>query len=109
MPIGSYGAEVLTNAGVTVTPVSLEENVKGIVTKVTARRGRRRHRLRHRRHRRGDKAEGVDIPADINVTATYPVVVTKEAPNAAGGQAFVDFVLSEQGQKIMASYGFAAP
>ncbi|HRE02534.1 MAG TPA: substrate-binding domain-containing protein, partial [Ilumatobacteraceae bacterium] len=35
VPIGKYSAQVLDAAGVTVTPVSLEENVKGIVTKVT--------------------------------------------------------------------------
>ncbi len=52
VPIGKYAAQVLTNAGVTVTPASLEENVKGIVTKVTLGRGRCGHRLQDRRHRR---------------------------------------------------------
>ena len=37
------------------------------------------------------------------------MVVTKEAPNAEARQAFVDFVLGEQGQTILASYGFTAP
>lgn len=57
----------------------------------------------------GADAEGVEIPADINVVAEYPIAVTKEAPNAEGAQAFIDFVNSEQGQKILASYGFLAP
>src|SRR3954453_11608434 len=35
VPIGKYAAQALATAGATVTPVSLEENVKGIVTKVT--------------------------------------------------------------------------
>ena len=35
VPIGKYTQQVLDAAGVTVTPVSLEQNVKGIVTKVT--------------------------------------------------------------------------
>lgn len=109
VPIGKYGAQVLTNAGVTVTPASLEENVKGIVTKVTLGEADAGIVYITDVTAAGDQAEGVDIPADINVTATYPIVVTKEAPNADGGQAFVDFVLGEQGQKIMASYGFTAP
>ncbi|MEY3035320.1 MAG: molybdate transporter substrate-binding protein, partial [Actinomycetota bacterium] len=34
MPIGRYTAEVLTRAGVNLRPVSYEESVKGILTKV---------------------------------------------------------------------------
>ena len=57
----------------------------------------------------GDQAEGVEIPPDLNLVAEYPLVITKEAPNAEAGQAFVDFVVGEQGQTILASYGFTAP
>ena len=56
----------------------------------------------------GAAAAGVDIPADINVTAKYPVVATK-MPRTPPARAFVDFVLSDQGQTILASYGFTAP
>ena len=109
VPIGKYAAQVLTAAGVTATPASLEENVKGIVTKVTLGEADAGIVYKTDVIAAGDKAEGVDIPADINVTATYPVVATKEAANAGGARAFVDFVVGEQGQKILASYGFAAP
>jgi molybdate transport system substrate-binding protein len=54
----------------------------------------------------GDQAEGVEIPDDINVLAEYPIATTKDAPNPEAAQAFIDFVLSEQGQKILDSYGF---
>lgn len=108
VPIGKYTQQVLDAAGVTVTPVSLEQNVKGIVTKVAndeADAG-----IVYKTDVLAEpKAEGVDIPTDINVIAKYPIVVTKEATNASTGQAFVDFVLSDQGQKILASYGFDAP
>ena len=57
----------------------------------------------------GTDAEGVEIPEDINVVAEYPIASLAEAPNADGAQAFIDFVLSEPGQKILASYGFLAP
>ncbi|MEO6492580.1 MAG: molybdate ABC transporter substrate-binding protein [Ilumatobacteraceae bacterium] len=109
VPIGKYGAKVLETAGVVATPVSLEENVKGIVTKVTLGEADAGIVYTTDVIAAGDAAEGIDIPSDINVTATYPLVVTAEAPNPTGGQAFVDFVLSEQGQKILASFGFAAP
>ena len=57
----------------------------------------------------GDRADGDKIPPDINVVAEYPIAVTKQAPNSAAAQAFVDFVLSEQGQQVLASFGFLPP
>ena len=109
VPIGKYAAQVLSTAGVTVTPASLEQNVKGIVTKVTLGEADAGIVYKTDVTAAGDQAAGVEIPADVNVTATYPIVATKAASNPVGAQAFVGFVLGEQGQKIMASYGFTAP
>jgi len=109
VPIGKYAAQVLANAGVTATPVSFEENVKGIVTKVTLGEADAGIVYRTDVSAAGAEAEGVDIPADINVQASYPIIATAEAGNPAGAAAFIDLVLSEQGQKILDSYGFGAP
>jgi molybdate transport system substrate-binding protein len=57
----------------------------------------------------GDTAAGVEIPADINVIAQYPIVTVKQTTNPATAQAFIDFVLSDAGQQILASYGFTGP
>ena len=46
----------------------------------------------------GDDAEGVDIPADINVVAEYPIAGVTEAANPDGAAAFIDYVLSDEGQ-----------
>ena len=109
VPIGKYAAEVFAAAGVTVTPASLEENVKGIVTKVTLGEADAGIVYVTDVIAAGDEAAGVDIPADINVIATFPVVVTTDAPNPDVAQAFVDFVVGEQGQAILSSHGFGAP
>jgi len=109
VPIGAYTQEVFTKAGVTVTPASFEENVRGIVTKVTLGEADAGVVYKTDVTAAGDQAEGVEIPPDLNIVAEYPLVVTKEAPNAGAGQAFVDFVLGEQGRTILASYGFTAP
>ena len=109
VPCGKYAATIFENAGVIVTPKSLEENVKAVVTKVTLGEADAGIVYATDVTAAGDQASGVEIPADINVDAEYPIAVTKEAPNADGAQAFIDFVLSEQGQKILASYGFLAP
>ena len=109
VPIGKYAAQVLTTANVPVTPVSFEQNVKGIVTKVTA----------------GEADAGIVYKSDVIAAGAPPKVSTslptstsspstrswrrRLPPNPVGAQAFVDFVLSEQGQTILASYGFTAP
>lgn len=109
VPCGKYAAQIFESAGVTVTPKSLEENVKAVVSKVTLGEADAGIVYKTDVAAAGDEAAGVEIPADINVLAEYPIAVTKEAPNAEGAQAFIDFVNSEQGQKILASYGFLAP
>jgi molybdate transport system substrate-binding protein len=109
VPCGKYAATIFKNAGVTVTPKSLEENVKAVVAKVTLGEADAGIVYKTDVTAAGDTAEGVEIPADINVVAKYPIAVTKEAANADGAQAFIDFVNSEQGQKILTSYGFLVP
>lgn len=109
VPCGAYAARVFENAGVTVTPKSWEENVKAVVTKVTLGEADAGVVYATDVTAAGDDVEGVEVPADINVVAEYPIAVTAEAPNAEGGEAFVEFVAGEQGQEILESYGFIAP
>jgi len=109
VPCGKGAAKVLSNAGVTVTPASLEDKVKGVVTKVTAGEADAGIVFVTDVRAAGAAADGVDIPADVNAISNYPMVVTKESPNPAAAQAFVDFVASDAGQAILAKYGFLAP
>jgi molybdate transport system substrate-binding protein len=109
VPAGKYAQQVLDKAGVDVKPVSLEENVKGVVTKVslgeadagivyvtdvTAAKG---------------KVDGVVIPESQNVIATYPIAVVKASERTQDAQSFVDMVLSSQGQETLQSFGFLPP
>ena len=41
--------------------------------------------------------------------ATYPLGVTTEAANPEAAAAWVAFVMGDEGQAILASYGFGAP
>ncbi len=106
VPCGKGAATVLADAGVTVTPKSYEEKVKGVVTKVTAGEADAGIVFATDVIAARDAAAGVPIPAGVNAISNYPIVVTKEAPNAAAAQAFVDFVASAAGQAILAKYGF---
>jgi molybdate transport system substrate-binding protein len=109
VPCGKSAAAVLAKAKVALTPASLEQNVKAVVTKVTAGEADAGLVFVTDVTAAGDAAAGVEIPAEINVTNNYPIVVTKEAKNTTVAQAFIDFVAGPAGQKILASYGFLAP
>ncbi len=109
VPIGAYSQEVFENAGVTVEPDSLEEDVKAVVNKVVLGEADAGVVYSTDVIAAGDDAEGVEIPTDINVTPEYPVAVTKEAADADAASSFTDFVVGDEGQSILASYGFSAP
>jgi molybdate transport system substrate-binding protein len=109
VPCGKNAAAVLANAAVAVTPASFEDKVKGVVTKVTAGEADAGIVFVTDVNSAGDAGDGVEIPADINVISNYPIVVTKEATNPVGAQAFIDFVASDAGQAILAKYGFLSP
>lgn len=109
VPCGSYATQIFERAGVEVTPDSYEENVKAVVTKV--RLGEADAGIAYTTDvtAAGDDVDGVEIPDEANVVADYPIAVTTEATNPAGGQAFVDLVLSDTGQAILTNYGFSSP
>lgn len=109
VPCGKNAATVLSNAAVTLTPASFEDKVKGVVTKVSTGEADAGIVFVTDVNSAGSDAEGVKIPDALNVISDYPIVVTKEAPNATGGQAFVDYVASDAGQTVLATYGFLAP
>ena len=107
VPIGRYTQQVLEAAGVKLTPASLEENVKGIVSKVTLGEADAGVVYRTDVLAAGAKASGVDIPDDVDVTAEYPIAALKGSGPAAAD--FVGFVLSAPGQQILSQFGFGAP
>jgi molybdate transport system substrate-binding protein len=109
VPCGRYANEILANAGMTVTPVSLEQNVRGVVTKVTAGEADAGIVYVTDVIAAGDAADMVEIPEDINVIAEYPIATVAESGNPEVGEAFIEFLTGTEGQAIMAEYGFGAP
>jgi len=49
------------------------------------------------------------MPVPTATPIRYPLAVLAAAPNAEGGRQFAAFVLSTQGQAILAKYGFGRP
>jgi molybdate transport system substrate-binding protein len=109
VPCGKYAKQSLDAAKVAVTPVSLEQNVKGVVTKVTTGEADAGIVYATDVKAAGDKATGVDIPAAVNVVAKYPIASTKSSTHQDIDAAFIAFVTSPEGQAILATSGFGQP
>jgi molybdate transport system substrate-binding protein len=109
VPCGTYAAGALKKAGVKVTPVSEEENVKAVVTKVAL--GEADAGIVYATDIKAGAArvQGVEIPDDQNVIATYSVVRLKAGHNRTAANAFTGFVSSPQGQRTLAEFGFLGP
>lgn len=109
VPCGTYASEIFHNAGVAPTPDSYERNVRAVLTKVTIGEADAGIVYATDVVTAGEHVDGVEIPAELNVVAEYPIAVTTEASNPEGAQAFVDFVVSDAGRSILAGYGFSSP
>lgn len=109
VPAGRYAREALQKAGVDVRSVSDEPNVKAVVTKVQLGEIDAGIVYRTDGHGLGDRVAMVDVPADHDVAATYPIALLGPTQPGDVGEAFVAFVLSEDGQRILRSFGFGPP
>ncbi|MEI7505437.1 MAG: molybdate ABC transporter substrate-binding protein [Actinomycetes bacterium] len=109
VPIGKYTAEVLKKAGISITPDSLESNVKGIMLKVASGEADAGIVYHSEVIASDGQVEGVEIPAALNIVAKYPIGIIKNSVNKKQAQGFVDFLLSTEGQVFLTQYGFGVP
>jgi molybdate transport system substrate-binding protein len=109
VPCGAVADEIFKNAGVTVKPVSEEQNVGGVVTKVTLGEADAGIVYVTDAKENASKSDGVPIPADQNATTEYPITEIKGAANAKAAAAFISYVLGPAGQQVLASFGFMPP
>jgi molybdate transport system substrate-binding protein len=109
VPCGALATEIFKNAGVTVNPVSQEQNVGGVVTKVSLGEADAGIVYVTDVKANGSKTAGVPIPAAQNATTTYPIAEIKGAPNATAAAAFISYVLGPDGQQVLKSFGFLPP
>ena len=90
--------------------VSYEDNVKSVLTKVQL--GEADAGIVYTTDAATDtagKIAQIAIPDALNVIAVYPIAPTSDSANPALAKAFVDLVMSSQGQSVLAKYGFISP
>ncbi len=109
VPCGDFGRQALENAGVTPAIDTNEPDVRALLTKVEA--GELDAGITYVTDvlSTDGAVEGIEIPDEFNVVAEYPIAALLNAPNPDAADAFVEFVLSDDGQAILASYGFQSP
>ncbi|MFI1995940.1 molybdate ABC transporter substrate-binding protein [Actinoplanes sp. NPDC020271] len=109
VPCGAAATTALDASGVKLTPVTLEQDVKAALSKVKL--GEVDAALVYRTDAKASAADvdAIEFPESARATNEYPIAVLKEATNAAGAQAFVDYVLSADGIKVLTDAGFQAP
>jgi molybdate transport system substrate-binding protein len=108
VPCGAYAAEALGAAGVEVpeSSVTRGQDVKATLTAVTEGDAAAGIVYATDAAAAGDAVEVVDVPDEVDVVAEYPIAVVADTDDADLAEAFVAFVLGEQGQAILVEHGF---
>jgi molybdate transport system substrate-binding protein len=109
VPCGAAAKKAITAAGVSITPVTLEQDVKAALSKVKL--GEVDAALVYRTDAKAATADvdGIDFPESSGAINEYPIIVLKGAPNKAGAEAFVAYVISDKGRAVLTRAGFQAP
>jgi molybdate transport system substrate-binding protein len=109
VPCGAAAAKALDVAGIRLTPVTLEQDVKAALSKV--RLGEVDAALVYDTDARSaaSQVDGVEFPESAKAVNDYPIVALGKGPNPAGAKAFVAYARSEAAQTVLAGAGFQQP
>jgi molybdate transport system substrate-binding protein len=109
VPCGAAAKKALDAAGVKVTPVTLEQDVKQALSKVKL--GEVDAALVYRTDAKATAADvdGVEFPESAGAINDYPIAVLKDAPNKTTARAFVAYVQSDKGMAVLTAAGFQEP
>ena len=109
VPCGVVAAEVFKNARITVKPVTLQPDVKSVLTQVELGNVDAGMVYVTDVRRPASKVKGVTIPASENASTLYPIAALTTASNRPIAQAFVAYVLSPAGEQVLKAAGFEQP
>jgi len=109
VPAGDYTRQVLAAQHITVSPASLETDVKSALAKVTSGEADATVVYVTDVKAAGATVSGVAVPDALQPTITYPIAVVKASQNSAAAQAFVQSAKSGDVQKALEAAGFLPP
>jgi molybdate transport system substrate-binding protein len=119
VPIGGYTVKIFDAAGekygapfrakLDAAVVSRELNVRQVLAKVTLGEADAAIVYRTDAQAAKDKVDVIPIPAELNVQAAYPIAVVAAAKQPDLARAWVQLILSAEGQRGLADQGFLPP
>jgi molybdate transport system substrate-binding protein len=109
VPCGAAARTAIEASGAKITPVTLEQDVKAALSKVKL--GEVDAALVYRTDARASAGDvdAIEFPESAKAINDYPIALLKGARNPAGGQAFIEYVLSADAAKVLTDAGFQAP
>jgi molybdate transport system substrate-binding protein len=118
VPVGKYARQALDRMNaqfgddfkdrVLANVLSNEDNVKQVVAKVQL--GEADAGIVYTSDAvAAPEVKTIDIPAELNVIAEYPIATLAQSANQALADTFIAYVLSEDGQAVLQKWGFAPP
>jgi molybdate transport system substrate-binding protein len=109
VPVGSYAKDVLTKAGVKLTPKSLQLDDAEVVQQVESGNADAALVFVTDVISAGDKVTGVPIPDAQNKVGVYEIAVIKASTKTAAAQAYVTAAVSGEVQAELKAAGFLSP
>ena len=109
VPCGLAARRLLALGGVRVEPVTLEPDVKSVLTKVSLGEVDAGLVYVSDATAAGDAVHTVEIPYAARIVNRYPIGVLTDAPDSRAANAWVELVLSAQGRRVLARAGFGQP
>jgi molybdate transport system substrate-binding protein len=109
VPCGVVAGEVFKNAGIKVKPVTLQPDVKSVLSQVELGSVDAGMVYVTDVMAAGAKVKGVTIPANDEASTLYPIATISNSKYQSIAQAFVAYVLSSAGQQVLATAGFEKP
>ena len=109
VPCGVVAAEVFKNASIKVKPVTLQPDVKSVLTQVELGSVDAGMVYVTDVMAAGSKVKGVQIPASDNASTLYPIDTITDSKHKSIAESFVTYVLSPAGQQVLTAAGFQTP
>ena len=106
-PCGKVAAALLKDNAITTPPVSLEVDVKSVLTKVTTDEADAGFVYATDAVAAGDQVTSFEIPHAKDEVTTYPIATLDQSKSPDLAKQFMDLVLGAQGQKLLSDAGFA--